>query len=69
MLVIQHQTHRALRGAFVILLISAPPSQELEPPANPGRFRYLRPMDSNREPLSRCLQNRVQARVIPSDRV
>ncbi|KTT67955.1 hypothetical protein NS319_16190 [Sphingomonas sanguinis] len=23
---------------FVVLLIQAPPSQELEPPANPGRF-------------------------------
>jgi hypothetical protein len=23
---------------FVVLLVMAPPSQELEPPANPGRF-------------------------------
>jgi hypothetical protein len=41
MLVIQNQTHSALadfRGLFVVLLMMAPPSQELEPPANPGRF-------------------------------
>jgi hypothetical protein len=24
---------------FVVLLIQAPPSQELEPPANPARFK------------------------------
>ena len=27
---------------FVVLLVMAPPSQELEPPANPGRFSALR---------------------------
>jgi hypothetical protein len=26
------------RNLFVVLLVMAPPSQELEPPANPGRF-------------------------------
>jgi hypothetical protein len=25
---------------FVVLLIMAPPSQELEPPINPGRFKH-----------------------------
>jgi len=27
---------------FVVLLIQAPPSQELKPPANPERFTYKR---------------------------
>jgi hypothetical protein len=26
---------------FVVLLVMAPPSQELEPPANQGRFKAL----------------------------
>jgi hypothetical protein len=41
--VIQNHPHRSganLGGEnlFVVLLVMAPPSQELEPPANPGRF-------------------------------
>jgi hypothetical protein len=28
---------------FVVLLVMAPSSQELEPPANPGRFKCAAP--------------------------
>src|SRR3979409_324910 len=46
MFVIQHQPHRAgtdLRGELLLVcLLMAAPSQELEPPANPGRFSRRR---------------------------
>ncbi|WP_205411719.1 hypothetical protein, partial [Sphingomonas carotinifaciens] len=32
---------------FVVLLIQAPPSQELEPPTNPGRFTPVRADESD----------------------
>ena len=45
-LVIQHHPYRSLadfrRNLFVVLLILAPPSQELEPPALPGAFKFSR---------------------------
>ena len=40
---------------FVVLLISAPPFQELEPPTKPERFRWARkPMPASRPRVSRC---------------
>lgn len=44
---IQHHPHvwiRVRSGAnlFVVLLIGLHPTQELEPPGNPGRFTYYR---------------------------
>lgn len=50
MFVIQHQPHgwrTSGENLFVVLLMMAPPSQELEPPANPGRFTtHCRPEPS-----------------------
>src|SRR3954447_2976844 len=34
---------------FVVLLMMAPPSQELEPPANPGRFIAADDADANKD--------------------
>jgi predicted lipid-binding transport protein (Tim44 family) len=43
--VIQHQRTARSRTSgenlFVVLPLMAPPSQELEPPANPGRFTMM----------------------------
>jgi hypothetical protein len=42
------QTRTSGENLFVVLLMAAPPSQELEPPANPGRFSE--PEDIDIEP-------------------
>jgi len=43
---------------FVVLLVIAPPSQKLEPPTNPGRFRAAnrRPVGASRWPASTARQ-------------
>jgi hypothetical protein len=47
-----HRTARARTSAenlFVVLLVMAPSSQELEPPANPGRVTHKVPKKTKRK--------------------
>ncbi|OKO85516.1 hypothetical protein AC630_05655 [Bradyrhizobium sp. AS23.2] len=54
---------------FVVLLVMAPSSQELEPPANPGRFRYVlaapvavvhEPATMDRASIMECLLQSIE---------
>jgi hypothetical protein len=44
------------KNLFVVLLVIAPPSQELEPPTNPGRFTILSALDAVRRLHARVMQ-------------
>ena len=50
---------------FVVLLVMAPSSQELEPPANPERFIFVTPRKAGSKARSHLSRSEFTARIPP----